>query len=227
MSGGFVLLKMLCPNCHELIFSSLLAEIDEMYCSHCNKDVPVRNVLISARGMTISRDELLKRIFRYKKLLADIVEEKSLMSVGVDPSDPGRKSTDQFIEILKEMMAGARGNYRLQFALSVPVRLRFDGKLQSGWLVNLSMVGACIETDNIYIIPAVGSIITTEFLLPGHGVPFSLSGKIAWIKGASGKENPAVDIGIKFTDLDKRDRENLWQVISSSVKNVLADTSAS
>ena len=96
------MLKMICPNCHELITSSLLAEIDEISCHHCEQGVPVRNVLISARGMTINRDDLLKRFFRYKQLLMEIVDERESMEDSLASTESSRKSADQFIETLEE-----------------------------------------------------------------------------------------------------------------------------
>jgi len=211
----------MCPNCHELIISSLLAEIDEIACHHCNEGVPVRNVLISARGMTINRDDLLKRFFRYKKLLTETVEERDLMDENVESLETSKKSADQFIETLEELMAGARDNYRLGFSLTVPVRFSYDSKVQSGWMVNLSMVGACMETENFYFMPAIGSIVSIEFTLPGNQSEFSLSGMISWIKGAGQEANPLYDIGVKFVDVDDQVRADLWQLISSSVHQAM------
>lgn len=215
------MLKMMCPNCHELIVSSLLAEIDEIACGHCHEGVPVRNVLISARGMTINRDDLLKRFFRYKKLLIETVEERDSMRENVESLETSKKSTDQFIETLEELMAGARDNYRLDFSLTVPVRFSYDNKVQSGWMVNLSMVGACIETENCYFMPSVGSIVSIEFSLPGNRSVFSLSGMIAWIKGAGQEADSLYDIGVKFVNINDQMRADLWHLISSSVHHAM------
>ncbi len=215
------MLKMMCPSCHELITSSLLAEIDEILCRHCNEGVPVRNVLISARGMTINRDDLLKRFFRYKKLLAEVVEERALMEGNSGSLESSKKSADQFIETLEELMAGARDHFRLQFALTVPVRFSFDHKVQSGWMVNLSMVGACIETENLYFMPPVGSIVAIEFSLPGRSSSFSMQGMIAWIRDASNGNGSVHDIGIKFVDVNDKSRADLWHLISSSVHDAM------
>ncbi len=212
---------MMCPNCHELIISSLLAEIDEITCHYCKDDVPVRNILISARGMTMNRNDLLKSFFRYKKLLTEVVEERAAMDGDEEFLKTSKKSADQFIETLEEMMAGARDNYRLQFSLTVPVRINYDGKVQSGWLVNISMVGACIETENIYVIPSIGSIVSLEFSLPGHNSKFSMAGMIAWIKDVENGTEIAHDIGIKFMDLNDQARTDLWHLISASVHEVV------
>ena len=217
------MLKMMCPNCHELIVSALLAEIDEIACRHCNKGVPVRNVLISARGMTINRDDLLKRFFRYKKLLTETVEERDMMYENVESLETSKKSADQFIETLEELMAGARDNYRLDFSLTVPVRFSYDSKVQSGWLVNLSMVGACIETENFYFMPSIGSIVSIEFSLPGNKSVFSIPGMVAWIKGAGQESDSLYDIGVKFVNVDDQVRADLWHLISASVHHVMGE----
>lgn len=218
------MLKMMCPNCHELIVSSLLAEIDETFCSHCNEGVPVRNVLISARGMTINRDDLLKRFFRYKKLLHEVVEERALMEDSRESLETSKKSSDHFIATLEELMAGARDNFRLQFSLTVPVRFNYDGHVQSGWLVNLSMVGACIEIDNVYVLPSIGSGVSIDFSLPGQKSGFSVSGMVAWIKPAGRELDSVFDVGIRFTDIVEKDRVDLWQLISSSVRDVMGES---
>jgi len=214
-------LKMMCPNCHEPIISSLLAEIDEISCQHCNQGVPVRNVLISARGMTINRDDLLKRFFRYKKLLMEVVEERETMAVNSGAADSSRKSADQFIETLEELMAGARDHFRLNFSIAVPVRIRFDGNVQSGWLVNVSMVGACIEMENLYFMPSVGSIVSIEFTIPGNKKIISLKCMIAWISKAGKKAESTYDIGVKFIDVDENVKSDLWYLISVSVQNAM------
>lgn len=214
---------MMCPNCHELIESSLLAEIDEISCQHCKEGVPVRNVLISARGMTINRDDLIKRFFRYKKLLHEVVEERAQMEQDGSTTENSKKSADQFISTLEELMKGARDHFRLQFSLTVPVRFSYEDKLQSGWLINLSMVGACIETENIYFMPSIGDIIRLDFSLPGEKLKFSLKAMIAWIKPAGSGTDTLHDIGVKFIDVDDQAKSNLWHLISSSVHEAMSE----
>ncbi len=177
--------------------------------------------------MTMNRDDLLKSFFRYKKLLTEVVEERAAMDGDEEFLKTSKKSADQFIETLEELMAGARDNYRLQFSLSVPVRLNYDGKVQSGWLVNISMVGACLETENIYFMPSVGSIVSLEFSLPGHGSRFSLKGMIAWVREAENGPVLTHDIGVKFVDLNDKDQADLWHLISSSVHEAVSSDATS
>lgn len=217
------MLKMMCPNCQEPIISVLLAEIDEISCQHCHEGVPVRNVLISARGMTINRDDLLNSFFRYKKLLAETVEERASMEEDAEVLASSKKSADQFIATLEELMAGARDNFRLNFSLSVPVRLSFDCKIQSGWLANLSMVGACIEIDNSYFLPGIGSIVSLEFSLPGQQVRCTLEGMISWVREANGDKGISHDVGVKFIKITDKTREKLWLLISAAVHDVMAE----
>lgn len=215
------MLKMMCPNCHEQIISALLAEVDQVSCHHCQEGVPVHNVLISARGMTINRDDLLKRFFRYKKLLSEVVEERALMEDDSDVLATSKKNAEQFIETLEELMDGARDNFRLQFSLSVPVRCNFDNRIQSGWLVNLSMVGACIETENFYYLPDVGSVVSVEFSPPSRQDKFILDGMVAWVKTAGKGSGAAHDIGVKFIQLSEANKSKLWQLISASVHDAI------
>ena len=116
---------------------------------------------------------------------------------------------------------------RTPLRLTVPVRINYDGKVQSGWLANISMVGACIETENLYIMPAIGSIISLEFSLPGHNSQFSLGGMIAWIKDVENGSGIAHDIGIKFVELNDQARTDLWHLISTSVHEVMGSEASS
>lgn len=217
------MLKMMCPNCHELIISSLLAEIDEVSCHHCNEGVPVHDVLISARGMTINRDDLLKRFFRYKKLLAEVVDERALMEESVEVLEASKKSTDQFIETLEELMHGARDNFRLHFSNLVQVRSVFASKVQTGQLVNLSMVGVRLKIENCYFVPEIGTLASIEFSLPGQPNKFALDGMVAWIKDSAGGKGPSHDVGVKFVDISDESRAALWQLISGAVQDVMTE----
>jgi len=219
------MLKMNCPNCHKQITSSLLAELDKIFCQHCHSGVPVRNVLISARGMTINRDDMLQRFHRYRKLLTDIREERNMMEENSGKGRLNKKGADDFIETLEELMAGARDNYRLQFSLTVPVRFVFSDKEQYGWLVNLSMVGACVEIEDAYFQPPVGEVVQLEMEMPGKSSQkLSQQAMVAWVADGDDSSRPTLDIGLKFVEMGERFRNDLWHLIAASVQDAMTES---
>lgn len=212
------MLKMKCPSCDRYISSALLVEMETVFCEHCRQTVPVDNLLISARGFTIHRDDLMKRIFRYQKLLGEVVKERELMERSADICAESKKSVDRFIAALEELMDGARKHYRLHFTQHVPVRFGFDQQVQSGCLVNLSMEGACLSPAETAPLPKAKGPISLEFSLPGQTEAFSLTGSVAWVRTGKGGKAPGHGIGVRFSGLDETDRAELWQFIVASAQ---------
>lgn len=207
------MLKMKCPNCQQYIVSALLAEIETVPCEHCRQTVPVQDLLVSAQGFTIHRDDLIKRFFRYQKLLTEVTKERELMEQSRDISVESRQSVDRFLTTLEEMMAGARKNFRIQFSRTAPVQISFDRRVFPGWLVNLSMEGARLQTEAPDPLPKPKSVISVEFSLAGRTEAFSLSGVVAWVRPAKEEKTPTRDIGIRFKKLDETTQADLWQFI--------------
>jgi hypothetical protein len=215
------MLKMKCPNCDQYIVSALLAEIDTVPCEHCRQTVPVNDLLVSAQGFTIHRDDLIKRFFRYQKLLSEVTKERELMENNKDISMESRQSVDRFLATLEEMMAGARKNFRIQFSRPAPAQINFDVRDFTGWLVNLSMEGARFQTEAPDPLPKPKSLISLQFSLEGRTEVFSLSGVVAWVRPSKKVNLPARDIGVRFKNLDEPTQSDLWQFIAKGANSNL------
>jgi hypothetical protein len=209
------MLKMKCSNCGKSIASSLLTELETVLCSHCRQTVPVENVFITAGGFTICRDDLLKRIFRYQQLLREVVKERELMEQSEDISPASKRSTDRFLGILEELLTGARKNFRLRFSNAIPLRLTLDHQVRSGRLINLSIVGACIELDEPGSLPRRRTPVMLEFLPADRPTAFFLAGTVAWVNKGEINQSGVPWIGIKFNNLVEDDRAGLWQFIAA------------
>ncbi|NOQ50882.1 MAG: hypothetical protein GQ578_01510 [Desulfuromonadaceae bacterium] len=205
------MLMMKCPKCHEFIVSGLLAEIKTTTCSHCRAVVPVDNILVSAKGFTLDREDLFKRFFHYKKLVDEVAKEKKLLEKSHTTSEESKKSIKRFLAILLEVMAGARDNFRVQFSPNVPIRLLYCRQFLSGFLLNVSMEGACIEILKGDSCPRANNPISLEFSLPGQDGTFFIEGTVSWAEKNS--RNPAHSFGIKFAALDEENQASLWQYI--------------
>ncbi len=211
------MLMMKCPQCSKYIASWLLAEVKTTTCSHCQAVVPVGNILVSANGFTLDREDLFKRFFHYKKLVDEVTKEKKLLEKSHTTSEESKKSIKRFLAILLEVMAGARDNFRVQFSPNVPIRLLYCRQFLSGFLLNVSMEGACIEIPKGDSCPKADNPISLEFSLPGQDKTFSIDGTVSWAKKNS--HSPAHSFGIKFADLDEENQTSLWQYIFQAAEN--------
>lgn len=205
------MLKMKCPKCDEMIVSALLSDMDQVPCEHCNAIVPVANVMVFAEGFTFHRNDLIKRMFRYKTLLAEIRKERELLDSNPDASAEGKRSLERFAQALAEVMAGARNNLRIDFTQSVPLRYYAGDQPQAGMLVNLSMSGACVDIDRKSSSPKKNAALVLEFTLPGSKQIFKLSGIVSWVK-------KGCSIGVQFANLPETTSDLLWDFISSAVE---------
>lgn len=205
------MLKMRCPKCDEMIVSALLSDMDQVPCDHCQALVPVTDVMVFAEGFTFHRNDLVKRLFRYKTLLDEICKERDLLEKNPQASEEGKKSLERFSKALAEVMAGARNNLRIDFTDTIPVRYRVNSQVQTGMLTNLSMSGACIEIDLKCSCPRKKVELSIEFSLPDTNYTFILAGTTSWSK--RGKS-----FGVKFNRLDQKDVDTLWTYISSAVE---------
>lgn len=208
------MLKMKCSSCEEEIQSSLLAELDNITCPHCRADVPVNDVIVSAQGYSYHRNDLIKRQFRYKMLITEVTKERELMEKTPSVSAESIKSLDRFLATLEEMMAGARSNLRLEFDRSLPVAYKSKQLSSSGRLVNLSMEGACLETEHGNPLPKNKAAIALRFTLPGNQNSVTLKGTVAWVKTPPANKNSQPQIGVNFAPLDQDVHATLWAFIS-------------
>jgi PilZ domain len=206
------MLKMKCPKCDEMIVSALLSDMDQVPCEHCQELVPVGNVMVFAEGFTFHRNDLVKRLFRYKTLLDEICKERDLLDKNPNASDESKKSLGRFAQALAEVMAGARNNLRIDFTEPISISYRVNTHVQSAFLTNLSMSGACVDVAPKAPCPRKKTVLSIEFALPGIDCNFILTGTTSWSK--RGKS-----FGIKFNAIDEQTIENLWDFITSSVEN--------
>ncbi|SHJ93213.1 PilZ domain-containing protein [Malonomonas rubra DSM 5091] len=206
------MLKMKCPKCEEMIVSALLSDIEKIPCEHCKEVVPVTNVMVFAEGFTFHRNDLIKRMFRYKTLLMEIRKEREMLDKNPEASAEGKRSLERFAQALAEVMAGARNNLRIDFSSPVPVKFRAGQQSGEGQLINLSMSGACLEIKRQLISPKKKMPIQIGFTLPGTERQFTLKGFVSWVKKGS-------SLGVEFAELPADVQEQLWTFISSAVEN--------
>ncbi len=213
------MLIMKCSACDKYISSALLAEISSIRCEHCGAEVPVRNVLVSANGFTFDRNDLLKRFFRYRRLLDEVIDERNALQSNQGASAESRRSIEQFLSILQGMMTGARDHYRCQFEGPVSARLKYSRQQCPGHFVNLSMEGACVEIAPEHPVPRVGSAISIEFSLPKLKQDMDLRGKVCWVEKGRPEAQRKHHIGIQFDPVEERIKTVLWGVISDLAAN--------
>jgi len=213
------MLIMKCPKCDKYISSALLAEIKTIVCEHCHTEVPVNNVLVSSNGFTFDRNDLLKRFFRYRKLLDEVIDEHTSLSNSNDSSSESKRSIEQFLAILQGMMTGARDNFRYQFSVPVVAKLCYSRHECSGTFFNLSTEGARIEISSSNPLPRVKGGISIEFSLPDHEEIISVDGDICWTNKAKEEGTSKHSVGIRFRGLDKETHEKLWMFISAAASS--------
>jgi len=207
---------MKCPKCNKYINSALLAEITTIACEHCGAEVAVKNVLVSSNGFTFDRQDLLKRFFRYRKLLDEVIDEHNSLSENRNSSAESKNSIKQFLNILQGMMTGARDNFRLQFSTPFRVKICYSSHECSGNFYNLSMEGARLEISGSNPLPRVRGDISLEFSLPDQEEMFLITGKICWTEKAKGSERDKHSVGVKFAPLESSLRSVLWRYISNA-----------
>ncbi len=212
------MLTMKCPSCEKYIKSVLLAEISSIVCEHCDAEVPVRNVLVSSNGFTFDRNDLLKRFFRYRKLLDEVIDEHAHLSENPAVRAESKRSIEQFLGILQGMMTGARDHYRCEFDLPVRVNIIYADKELEGSFHNLSMDGACLMLDSAKVMPKVRGSLRIRFFLPECVREFVLSGEICWTEKPKESRGPLV--GLRFDPIEKQVQEELWNYICKAAKEV-------
>ncbi len=214
------MLIMKCPSCQKYIRSVLLAEISEICCEHCGSTVPVHNVLVSSNGFTFDRNDLLKRFFRYRKLLDEVIDEHTHLHENPVSRSESKKSIEQFLQILQGMMTGARDHFRCDFDSPISCRIIYAGTEVEGFFQNLSMEGACLQLVSGPVRPKVKHSLILKFFLPHCVSEFVLSGEICWVEKVKDLVGKGPVIGIRFDPVEKRAQENLWKFICSEAGKV-------
>ena len=222
------MLQMNCPNCKGIIVSPFLAELDAVECKHCMENVPVIDVFVKTKSFTIHRDDLIKRIFRYRTLLREVENEKILMADDDTVSEATKKSLAQFSSTLQELLTGARKNFRLSIPFELPVVIDCQDKSCHGQLTNLSSEGASVSFSNIDHLPKQGAVVEFDLALPGMSEPLVLKGRVVWSQKQVTKGSAAgVSIGISFIGLEEKIRACLWDFILDSESPQISLTASS
>lgn len=208
------MLLMKCPECKEYIKSVLLAELKEVECEHCHVEVPVANVLVSSNGFTFERSDLLRRFFRYRKLLDEAIEERNSLKEGNNAAtEASQRSIEQFMKVLQGMMAGARDHFRYTFPEPVIARLGYSQQECAGAVYNVSMDGVCVELATTHPLPRVKTEMTITFKLPGQTQLLAVTGEICWVRQGHSDESRGHTAGAHFHRLDDNTRDAMWQFI--------------
>jgi DNA-directed RNA polymerase subunit RPC12/RpoP len=213
------MLIMKCSKCDKYIKSELLVELNSIQCEHCGTEVAVKNVLVSSNGFTFDRNDLLKRFFRYRKLLDEVIDERNSLNENNDASEESKHSIDQFLSILQGMMTGARDNYRCLFDVHLGVDLTYNQHQCRGTFVNLSMEGACVELAASNPLPRVNGQAPIEFSLPDDDVLFKTIGSICWVQQGKVEQGNKHVIGLKFDAIDDDLKPLLWNFIAKQADN--------
>ena len=213
------MLIMKCPECQKYISSALLAEIPRIVCEHCGSEVAVKNILVSSNGFTFDRNDLLKRFFRYRKLLDEVIDERNTLNESAAVSAESRRSMQQFLTILQGMMTGARDNFRCLFSDPIRVHLSYEHNQSGSIFHNLSMTGACVVLPPSQPLPRVKGELRLKFQLPGQERSYDLKGRVCWTEMAKEK-SVGHRVGINFASLDQATRDDLWLFISQVATEV-------
>jgi hypothetical protein len=211
------MLQMNCPKCREVIKSPYLAELSTTHCNHCNEDVTVQDVFVATKGFTMHRDDLLNRISRFQKLLAEVEKEIRLLENNESVSKTTQRNINNFYATLQELLIGARSNFRLDVADDLAIEMGYNNNQETGKLVNLSSEGASLEFEALNERPRNKTEVTVQFMLPGIAEQLSLLGRVAWIREINkDAETRIIKVGVKFMNLDDKVRDILWNYIVSN-----------
>jgi len=209
------MLQMKCPKCKKLIVSSLLSDLENVTCGHCQAKVPVQDVMVTANGFTFYRTDLNKRLHSYKNLLKSVLDEREQMEKDPTASTEGRSSLERMAQALKTLMATGRNNHRVYFETRQKIQYSLDGKQESGILKDLSMSGACIEAALGSVFPRKSKTLTLEFSLPGKDHTFIIEGIVSWTgKGV---------FGFSFKKIKSGDCALLWEYIATTAEGQVPD----
>jgi hypothetical protein len=205
------MLQMRCPECNGVISSPFLAELSSFECTQCKKTVDIKDVYVTTKGLTIYREDLPKHIYRFQKLLREIDKERNLLAKDDKKSSTTKEGIDQLEGIIKELLDGARNNFRIEFSSDSTIGIEFGSIGYSGKLINLSSEGASISLEKIGDLPSNRSDINLKIQLPTLSTPLSVKAKIVWSRKLTEKEQ--FIFGVKFVEIDENARSAIWNFI--------------
>jgi hypothetical protein len=215
------MLQMNCPRCNELIKTPILVELLDIECPQCRENVKVHNVVVSTKNFSMQRNDLIKRISHYKKLLKDVEKEVEHGENDQKSTENSRKSAANLRSSLKELLLAARDNFRLNISYDLYVQINFDSNERLARLVNISSTGACIELVDRGLLPGNNTEIKFQLLLPGDSEALSFPARVVWSRNlAKDTTSNNINMGVQFREIDEQARECIWNFI------VDAETSA-
>lgn len=210
-----------CPRCNELIKTPILVELLDIECPQCRENVKVHNVVVSTKNFSMQRNDLIKRISHYKKLLKDVEKEVEHGENDQKSTENSRKSAANLRSSLKELLLAARDNFRLNISYDLYVQINFDSNERLARLVNISSTGACIELVDRGLLPGNNTEIKFQLLLPGDSESLSFPARVVWSRNlAKDTTSNNINMGVQFREIDEQARECIWNFI------VDAETSA-
>ena len=135
---------------------------------------------------TISEDQLLM-------ILKQLLKEKlsiHIFKLVIDMPDEQQVALLQKLEEIVQDTSGKERRRNLRKACLMPVDYSIQGRQFKGYILDISIQGAFIETNDYYF---SGQEIVMKFAVPHYQKPLTLSGEIVW-----SSQN---GIGIKFERL--------------------------
>jgi len=211
MSGTLYSTK--CTNCGHLIKSEALTEVDFTVCDKCDEVVPVESLYISSGPFFISRNDFVKGIDKYQKVLDDaydLLEElknpKTRAENEVTPD-----TVLKLIKNLNTLFEGSRLNVRVQ-DIHTPIEFSFMNVFYNGIIDNLSSTGVRIKFEKASIIQKKNYPVTLRFEDPKTYKKFILKGRVAWI-------DKNKQMGVKFLEMNEESRERLHEFIMDKIVN--------
>ncbi|MFQ5480382.1 MAG: PilZ domain-containing protein [Thermodesulfobacteriota bacterium] len=202
------MLKVDCPKCTSSMTSPALIEAEEMRCSVCGEDFPVKDIYIVAWPYTIYREVALKNVDKYMRLLRETKADVAVMEkLGKDsmPYRESAKSLNQFIEMLTELLDGCSGNLRVPGGATT-VEFYAENTPIIGSVKNISSTGICITLPKKFPQLGPGRIIKLSLKDRALSEPLSLKAWVVWstLKGIT---------GLKFVGIDNAARIALGEFI--------------
>ena len=209
--------QMNCPLCEKIIKSPILIELETTDCPHCKETVDIQDITVATKSFSIRRQDLLSRVPLYKKLLKEVEKELEVIKKDESASKGSKKSTQDFRHLLKELLSGARENFRMSLPQDLYVEVNFGNQKRLARLYNLSVEGAGLEFVGRGELPGLKSDVNIHLLLPGHEEPLTISGTVVWSsdKKVEGKKEKC-ETGMKFRNMDLETRNNLKSFIVDS-----------
>ena len=203
------MLQMNCTNCHVLIKSDLLAEVQVIECPDCKELVGVENVVISTKTFSFSLRSALKDLLLAAR---DRFQRNKAHNFDVQTN---YEISKRLAKLLK------RDDFRLSISYASYVQINFDDNKRLARLLNISSTGAAIEFAERGLLPDNNSETNLQLLLPGHAESLSFPARVVWSrKEAKDETSQGIAMGLQFREIDEKTRACLWDFITNSETSV-------